>query len=300
MIKKAVIPAAGWGTRFLPATKAIPKEMLPLVDKPAIQYIVEEAVTAGIEDILIITSRNKKAIEDHFDRFPDLENFLKSKKKENLLGLIKMIAQMAEIHYIRQKEQLGLGHAVLCARKFVGQDPFAVLLGDDIVINEPNCLQQLMAVFKETQGVVIAVQEVTREEVNRYGIIDPASENDRLFLVKDMVEKPLPERAPSNLAIIGRYILLPEIFPVLAKIPPGAGGEIQLTDALKVLARQGKVYAYKFQGRRYDVGDKLGFLQATVEFALTHPELAAPFKAYLTTLLSSKTGFQEVATGREI
>lgn len=289
LIKKAVIPAAGWGTRFLPATKAQPKEMLPIVDKPAIQFIVEEAVAAGMEDILIITGKNKRAIEDHFDRSLELENLLREKAKEELLALVEGVSELADIHYIRQKEQLGLGHAVYCARKFIGEDPFAVLLGDDIIVNRPSCLEQMLEVYREVKAAVIAVQEVSREEVDRYGIIEPLDIKGRLIEVKDLVEKPRPEEAPSNLAVIGRYILIPEIFPILAEVKPGAGGEIQLTDALRLLARERRVYAYRFEGKRYDIGDKLGFLQATVEFALARPDLAKPFREYLTALLQQRT-----------
>ncbi|MEW8959512.1 UTP--glucose-1-phosphate uridylyltransferase [Moorella humiferrea] len=289
LIKKAVIPAAGWGTRFLPATKAQPKEMLPIVDKPAIQFIVEEAVAAGMEDILIITGKNKRAIEDHFDRSLELENLLREKAKEELLALVEGVSELADIHYIRQKEQLGLGHAVYCARKFIGEDPFAVLLGDDIIVNRPSCLEQMLEVYREVKAAVIAVQEVPREEVDRYGIIEPLDIKGRLIEVKDLVEKPRPEEAPSNLAVIGRYILIPEIFPLLAEVKPGAGGEIQLTDALRLLARERRVYAYRFEGKRYDIGDKLGFLQATVEFALARPDLAKPFREYLTALLQQRT-----------
>lgn len=280
-VQKAIIPAAGWGTRFLPATKAQPKEMLPIVDKPAIQFIVEEAVNAGVEDILIITGKNKRAIEDHFDRSLELESLLREKDKEDLLALVEGVAGLADIHYIRQKEPLGLGHAVYCARKFIGQEPFAVLLGDDIIVNHPSCLEQMLEVYNEVNATVIAVQEVPRDEVNRYGVIEPLEINGRLIEVKDLVEKPRPQEAPSNLAVIGRYILVPEIFPLLAEVQPGAGGEIQLTDALCLLAREERVYAYRFQGKRYDIGDKLGFLQATVEFALARPDLAGPFREYL-------------------
>ncbi|KYH33006.1 UTP--glucose-1-phosphate uridylyltransferase [Moorella mulderi DSM 14980] len=296
-VQKAIIPAAGWGTRFLPATKAQPKEMLPIVDKPAIQFIVEEAVNAGVEDILIITGKNKRAIEDHFDRSLELESLLREKDKEDLLALVEGVAELADIHYIRQKEQLGLGHAVYCARKFIGQEPFAVLLGDDIIVNTPSCLEQMLEVYNEVKAAVIAVQEVPREEVNRYGVIEPLEINGRLIEVKDLVEKPRPEEAPSNLAVIGRYILVPEIFPLLAEVKPGAGGEIQLTDALRLLAREERVYAYRFQGKRYDIGDKLGFLQATVEFALARPDLAGPFREYLAGIISSAPGNLDAAAG---
>lgn len=298
-IQKAIIPAAGWGTRFLPATKAQPKEMLPIVDKPAIQFIVEEAVNAGVEDILIITGKNKRAIEDHFDRSLELEDLLREKDKGELLALVERIADLADIHYIRQKEQLGLGHAVYCARKFIGQEPFAVLLGDDIIVNTPSCLEQMLAVYEEVKAPIVAVQEVPREEVNRYGVIAPLEVDGPLIQVKDLVEKPQPAEAPSNLAVIGRYLLVPEIFPLLEEVKPGAGGEIQLTDALRLLASQGRVYAYRFQGKRYDIGDKLGFLQATVEFALARPDLAGPFREYLAGIISSALGNLQVAATKE-
>lgn len=298
-IQKAIIPAAGWGTRFLPATKAQPKEMLPIVDKPAIQFIVEEAVNAGVEDILIITGKNKRAIEDHFDRSLELEDLLREKDKGELLALVERIADLADIHYIRQKEQLGLGHAVYCARKFIGQEPFAVLLGDDIIVNNPSCLEQMLAVYEEVKAPIVAVQEVPQEEVDRYGIIDPLEIDGPLIQVKDLIEKPGPAEAPSNLAVIGRYILVPEIFPLLEEVKPGAGGEIQLTDALRLLARQDRVYAYRFQGKRYDIGDKLGFLQATVEFALARPDLAGPFREYLAGIISSALGNLQVAATKE-
>lgn len=285
-IKKAVLPAAGFGTRFLPATKAQPKEMLPIIDKPAIQYIVEEAVGAGADNILIITGRNKRAIEDHFDRCIELEAFLQEKNKPDMLECVLETSDLADIHYFRQKEQLGLGHAVNCASKFVGQDPFAVLLGDDIIVNEPSCLEQMIQIYKEVGAAVIAVQEVPMEEVSRYGIIEPLEAEGPVIKVKDLVEKPNPADAPSNLAVIGRYILVPEIFSILDVVTPGAGGEIQLTDALRILARKRKVYAYKFRGRRYDVGDKIGFLQATVEFALAREDLGLPFRRYLQKLLT--------------
>ncbi|MGI9862164.1 UTP--glucose-1-phosphate uridylyltransferase GalU [Moorella naiadis] len=298
-IQKAIIPAAGWGTRFLPATKAQPKEMLPIVDKPAIQFIVEEAVNAGVEDILIITGKNKRAIEDHFDRSLELEDLLREKDKGELLALVERIADLADIHYIRQKEQLGLGHAVYCARKFIGQEPFAVLLGDDIIVNTPSCLEQMLAVYEEVKAPIVAVQEVPREEVNRYGVIAPLEIDGPLIQVKDLVEKPQPAEAPSNLAVIGRYLLVPEIFPLLEMVQPGAGGEIQLTDALRLLASQDLVYAYRFQGKRYDIGDKLGFLQATVEFALARPDLAGPFREYLAGIISSALGNLQIAATKE-
>lgn len=262
-VRKAIIPAAGWGTRFLPATKAQPKEMLPIVDKPAIQYIVEEAVASGIEDIIIVTGKNKRAIEDHFDRAVELETILEKKGDNELLRLISDISQMVDIHYVRQKETLGLGHAVYCARKFVGNEPFAVLLGDDLIESGVPCLRQMLDVYEECGCAVLAVQEVERIDVKRYGIINPADQSpedlsassfaDRLIAVKDLVEKPDPEDAPSCYAVIGRYIITPEIFDILGDTRPGAGGEIQLTDALRELVKIQKIYAYLFDGVRYDV-----------------------------------------------
>ena len=279
-VRKAIIPAAGFGTRFLPATKAQPKEMLPIVDKPTIQYIVEEAVAAGIEDILIITGRSKRAIEDHFDRNLELEHFLESKGKADLQQLVAEIGAV-DIHYIRQKEQLGLGHAIYCARSFVGNEPFAVLLGDDIVYNGKPCIGQLMDIYSEVGGSVLGVQPVPREWTSRYGIVSPRSGEGKLYEVADLVEKPDPQEAPSELAILGRYIIEPEIFGILRETQPGAGGEIQLTDALRELARRKPMYAYHFEGKRYDVGDKLGYLEATVEFALKRADLSPAFREYL-------------------
>jgi UTP--glucose-1-phosphate uridylyltransferase len=285
-VRKAIIPAAGFGTRFLPATKAQPKEMLPIVDKPTIQYIVEEAVKAGIEDILIITGRNKRAIEDHFDRNLELEYFLEKKGKHDLVNLVAETGNV-EIHYIRQKEQLGLGHAIYCARSFVGNEPFAVLLGDDIVDCDSPCIGQLMKVYEEVNSTVLGVQPVPREWTSRYGIVSYKAGQGKVYEVRDLVEKPKPEDAPSDLAILGRYIIEPEIFDILAETKPGAGGEIQLTDALKELARRKSMYAYHFEGKRYDVGDKLGYLEATIEFALKRSELAEDFKHYLKNIVST-------------
>ena len=280
-IRKAVIPAAGLGVRFLPATKAQPKEMLPIVDKPTIQYIVEEAIESDIDDILIITGRTKRSIEDHFDCCPELENHLKSKGKNELLALVEDISNLAEIHYIRQKEPKGLGHAVYCARTFVGDEPFAVMLGDDIVRSWVPCLKQLIDLYDELQGSVIAVQEVAPEEVSKYGILDAEEVRPGVFRIRDLVEKPNKEEAPSCLAVMGRYVISPRIFGILGETQPGAGGEIQLTDALRVLCKEEPMYGLAFKGRRYDVGDKLGYLQATVEFALARPDLAEGFKEYL-------------------
>ncbi|MEK6461157.1 UTP--glucose-1-phosphate uridylyltransferase GalU [Heyndrickxia faecalis] len=267
-VRKAIIPAAGLGTRFLPATKAMPKEMLPIVDKPTIQYIVEEAVESGIEDIIIVTGKGKRAIEDHFDNAWELEQNLAEKGKFDLLDKVRYSSNLANIHYIRQKEPLGLGHAVWCARNFIGDEPFAVLLGDDIVQNEPPCLKQLIDQYEETHSSVIGVQQVPEEETHRYGVIAPASKEGRRYQVDKFVEKPKQGTAPSNLAIIGRYLLTPEIFMFLDKQEKGAGGEIQLTDAIQQLNQIQRVFAYQFEGKRYDVGEKLGFIQSQIEMAL--------------------------------
>ncbi len=283
-VKKAIIPAAGLGTRFLPATKAQPKEMLPIVDKPTIQYIIEEAVASGIEEILIITGRNKRAIEDHFDKSVELEIELAEHKKEDLLKMVKDISNIANIHYIRQKEPRGLGHAISCAKTFVGNEPFAVMLGDDVVDSEIPCLKQLIDCYNEYKTTILGVQQVPQSEVSKYGIVKGMHIEDRVYKVKDLVEKPKAEEAPSNIAILGRYIITPHIFDILDNTIPGKGGEIQLTDALRTLIGTEAMYAYEFSGRRYDVGDKLGFLQATVEFALKREELRRPFLEYLISL----------------
>ncbi len=285
-IKKAVIPAAGYGTRFLPATKATPKEMLPIVDKPTIQYIVEEAKASGIEDILIISGHGKRAIEDHFDSAPALEMALQEKGKDDLLAIVRETADI-NIHYIRQRYMRGLGDAILCARSFMGNEPFAVLLGDDVVYNPAKpALAQLIDIYEATGGSVLGCQNVPQEKVSAYGIVaGTQTDNSRLMRVADMVEKPAVEEAPSRMAVLGRYIIKPQIFDILEKTQPGKGGEIQLTDALKVLARQDAVYAYDFEGQRYDVGDKLGFLKATVEFALRREDLGASFRSYLKELI---------------
>lgn len=279
-VRKAIIPAAGLGTRFLPATKAQPKEMLPIVDKPAIQYIIEEAIASGIEEILIITGRNKRSIEDHFDKSVELENQLKEQGKYDLLGLIEEISQI-DIHYIRQKEAKGLGHAVLCAKQFVGNEPFAVMLGDDIVDAEVPCLRQLIDVYDDCQGTVLGVQEVAKDKVSSYGIVNPKKVKENIWQAVDLIEKPSVEEAPSQLAVLGRYILEPEIFALLEKTEPGRGNEIQLTDAICKLAHEKPVYAYNFSGRRYDIGDKQGYLEATVEYALKRPEIRDKFLNYL-------------------
>ena len=283
-IRKAVIPAAGFGTRFLPATKATPKEMLPIVDKPTIQYIVEEALASGIEDILIISGHAKRAIEDHFDSTPILEENLKAKGKIDLLKMVQEISEI-NVHYIRQKHMRGLGDAILCARAFVDNEPFAVLLGDDVVYNpkpQPPALKQLMDMYTQTGATILGCQKVPKEKVSSYGIVagEPTI-NEQLMKVSDMIEKPSVEEAPSQMAVLGRYIITPDVFEVLQNTKPGKGGEVQLTDALKVMAKRENVYAYNFTGKRYDVGDKLGFLKATVEFALRRDDLSAAFSSYL-------------------
>ena len=284
-VRKAVFPAAGLGTRFLPATKAQPKEMLPLVDKPIIQYGVEEAMASGCNQTLIITGRGKQAIEDHFDVSYELEKMLEERNKTDLLQIVRSISDMIYVAYVRQKEALGLGHAVLMAREMVGNEPFAVLLADDVIDAKVPCLKQMVEVFDQTQCSVLATQIIEGKMISSYGVLDvkPVDSRfgDRLFEIKNMVEKPKPEDAPSNLAIIGRYILTPTIFDCLAKTPTGAGGELQLTDGMHLLLEKEKMYAYVYEGRRHDTGDKLGFLKATVEFALKREDLGAPFREYL-------------------
>ncbi|KEZ52202.1 UTP--glucose-1-phosphate uridylyltransferase GalU [Metabacillus indicus] len=271
-VRKAIIPAAGLGTRFLPATKAMPKEMLPIVDKPTIQYIIEEAIESGIEDIIIVTGKGKRAIEDHFDHNFELEQNLMGKGKIDLLEKVQQSSEI-NLHYIRQKEPKGLGHAVLCARKFIGDEPFAVLLGDDIVESETPCLKQLIDEYNRLGSSVIGVQTVADDQTHRYGIIDPLQKDGNLHKVNQFVEKPANGTAPSNLAIMGRYVLTPEIFDILENQEVGAGGEIQLTDAIQQLNEEQSVYAYDFEGVRYDVGEKFGFIQTTIEFALKHEDL---------------------------
>lgn len=284
-IKKAVIPAAGLGTRFLPVTKAQPKEMLPIVDKPTIQYIIEEAVASGIEEILIITGRNKNCIEDHFDKSVELELELEKSGKQEMLKLVREISDMVDIHYIRQKEPKGLGHAISCAKTFVGNEPFAVLLGDDLIYNEEKpCLKQLMDCYNEYNTSILGVQTVDAKDVNKYGIIKGIHIEGRVHKVRGLVEKPAVEEAPSNIAILGRYIITPQIFKILEETKPGRGGEIQLTDALSKLINEEAIYAYNFEGTRYDVGDKLGFLKATVEYALRREDLRDEFMEYLNNL----------------
>jgi len=287
-VRKAVFPAAGLGTRFLPATKAQPKEMLPLVDKPIIQYGVEEAMAAGCDQIIIVTGRGKQAIEDHFDVSYELEKMLEERKKTDLLQIVQSISDMIHLAYVRQKEALGLGHAVLMAKELVGDEPFAVLLADDVIDADEPCLKQMMRVFEETQCSVIATQIVEGPAISSYGVLDvkPADGRfgGRLYEINNMVEKPKAEEAPSNLAIIGRYILTPRIFEILASTPYGTGNELQLTDGMRALLKEQRIYAYVYEGRRHDTGDKLGFLKATVEFALKRKDLGGPFRDYLKTL----------------
>lgn len=281
MIKKAVIPAAGLGTRFLPATKAQPKEMLPIVDKPTIQYIIEEAVESGIEDIIIVTGRSKRAIEDHFDKSVELEMLLERTGKHEMLEIVENISNLVDIHYVRQKEPLGLGHAVLCAKKFIGNEPFAVLLGDDIVDSEEPALKQMIDQYNLVQSTILGCNEVPRTEVNKYGIVDYSEKNGDLYKVKSLVEKPEIEDAPSTQAIVGRYILTPTIFELLEQGVPDKKGEIQLTDAIDHLLEKESIYSYILKGNRYDVGDKFGFLQASIDFALKRPELKEKLENYL-------------------
>lgn len=282
-VRKAVIPAAGLGTRFLPATKAQPKEMLPIVDKPTLQYIIEEAVASGVEEILIITGRNKKSIEDHFDKSVELELELENKGKHDLLETVRGISNMVNIHYIRQKEPRGLGDAIYCARYFIGDEPFAVMLGDDIVDNGNGtpCLKQLIDVYEKYQTTILGVQEIDKKDTDKYGIIDGKKMENDVYKVDALVEKPSTESAPSNVAILGRYIITPDVFDILGDLPPGKNDEIQLTDALEKLIKDDGMYAYTFEGKRYDLGDKLGFLKATVDFALKRDDLREPFLNYL-------------------
>lgn len=285
IVKKAVFPVAGLGTRFLPATKANPKEMLTVVDKPLIQYAAEEAVNAGIEELIFVTSSSKRAIEDHFDKNYELESELERKGKTDLLKIVReVVPANVTCVYVRQPEALGLGHAVLCAKPVVGDEPFAVILADDLINNSGNCvLGQMISVYNDHHASILGVEEVPAEETEKYGIVDPGDTNGRVSQVNSIVEKPLPEEARSNLAVVGRYVLTPSIFKHLEKIPRGAGGEIQLTDAIEQLLGDEQVLAYRFEGKRYDCGSKLGYLQATVEFALEHPELRDDFREYLVT-----------------
>ncbi|MBP2002504.1 UTP--glucose-1-phosphate uridylyltransferase [Paenibacillus shirakamiensis] len=285
-VRKAVIPAAGLGTRFLPATKAQPKEMLPIVDKPAIQYIVEEAVKSGIESIIIVTGRNKKSIEDHFDKSVELERILREKGKSKLLHEMEAISELAGIHYIRQKEPLGLGHAILCARQFIGDEPFAVLLGDDIMVSDPPATRQMISLFEETGRPVVGVKHVPLADVSKYGIIDPSGGGEGRYEVDGLVEKPSPEQSPSQLAVVGRYVLQPSIFDVLEHMDLGAGGEYQLTDALHAICREEQMLALELSGKRYDIGDKFGYIQATLEIGLNQEELHPLLKPYLKQLVN--------------
>jgi len=280
-IKKAVIPVAGLGTRFLPASKAIPKEMLTIVDRPTIQYIVEEVVASGIEEIILVTSEGKSAIENHFDYNFELETVLKNKNKHELCEVVSNISNLIDIVSVRQKKPLGLGHAILTTRNVVGDNPFVVLLGDDLVLSKKPCCQQMMELFDEFQQPVVAIQQVPEDQTYQYGIIEGEKVRDRVYEVKRLVEKPAPGTVDSNLAIIGRYILLPEIFELLASTTPGHGGEIQLTDALQALSKRRPMYAYEFEGTRFDAGDKLGYLKAIIAFALRHPVLADEFRKHI-------------------
>jgi len=280
-VKKAVIPAAGFGTRFLPATKVVPKELLPIVDKPTIQYIMEEVAAAGIVEVILITGREKGSIEDHFDTSTELESHLKKKDRMDLLRMVQNISEMVTLVSVRQKEPLGLGHAILCAKKVVGDEPFAVLLGDDLIDAKIPCIRQMIDVYQKMEGALIAIQKVPKTETHLYGIIKGKRVSDRIYRIEEMVEKPKQGRAPSNLAIIGRYILPPQIFGILERVSPDGKGEIQLTDGLRELSQRVPVFGYEFIGDRYDAGEKLGYLQANISFGLKHPELGPKLKRYL-------------------
>jgi UTP--glucose-1-phosphate uridylyltransferase len=284
-VRKAVIPAAGFGTRFLPATKVVPKELLPIVDKPTIQYIMEEVASAGIEEVILITGREKGSIEDHFDTSSELENHLKKKGRKDLLRMVQDISEMVTLVSVRQKEPLGLGHAILCAKKVVGNEPFAVLLGDDLIEAKIPCIRQMIEVYQKMDGALLAIQKVPRAETHLYGIIQGKRVENRIYRVEEMVEKPEKGKAPSNLAIIGRYILPSEIFDILEKVSPDARGEIQLTDGLRELNKKVPIFGYEFFGDRYDAGDKLGYLQANIAFGLKHPEIGLKLKRYLKELV---------------
>lgn len=285
-IRKAIIPAAGLGTRFLPVTKSMPKEMLPIIDKPVIHYVVEEAIDAGIDDIIIITGRGKRAIEDYFDASPELEMRLKDQKKNDILKRLKKISDFPGIHYVRQKEPNGLGDAILKAEKHIGNEPFAVLLGDDIIANSHSCTGQLMSVFSRFHASVISVELLPPEKISSYGIIKGSMIEPDIFAIQDIIEKPTPDLAPSNLGAVGRYIFVPEIFDCLKRTPPGVGNEIQLTDAIRLLLKEQPVYAYKFRGKRYDTGDKLGYIETIIDFALKDPHLQKNLKKFLTDRLN--------------
>ncbi|OGF48851.1 MAG: UTP--glucose-1-phosphate uridylyltransferase [Candidatus Firestonebacteria bacterium RIFOXYA2_FULL_40_8] len=284
VIKKAVIPCAGLGTRFLPATKAQPKEMLPVFDRPAIQYIIEEALASDIEDIVLVTGRGKQAIENHFDKSFELEHYLKERKQFQLLNNVERIAELADIYYVRQKQPLGLGHAISCAKSYLQHEPFAVFLADDLIYSKTPAIKQLIDVYSKYNCSVLAVQEVPKDKISHYGVIKPVKVSGNVFKVEDIVEKPAPENAPSNLGVVGRYILVPEIFDILEKVQKGKGGEIQLTDAIKLLLKTKPVYAVKFSGKRYDTGDKLGYMKASIEYALRDKEIGSKLKGYLKTL----------------
>jgi UTP--glucose-1-phosphate uridylyltransferase len=285
-IRKAIIPAAGLGTRFLPVTKSMPKEMLPIIDKPVIHYVVEEAVDAGIEDIIIITGRGKRAIEDYFDASPELEMRLKDQKKIEQLKQLKEISDFPGIHYVRQKEPMGLGDAILKAEKHIGNEPFAVLLGDDIIVNSQSCTGQLMSVFSRFQKSVISIELLPPEKISSYGIIKGSEIEPDIFAIQDIIEKPTPDSAPSNMGAVGRYIFVPEIFDCLKRTSPGVGNEIQLTDAIRLLLKEQPVYAYKFRGKRYDTGDKLGYIETIIDYALKDPDLQKNLKKFLTDRLN--------------
>ncbi|MBN3523810.1 UTP--glucose-1-phosphate uridylyltransferase GalU [Paenibacillus apiarius] len=289
-IRKAIIPAAGLGTRFLPATKAMPKEMLPIVDKPTIQYIVEEAVASGIEDIIIVTGKGKRSIEDHFDNVFELEYMLREKDKLSLLEEVRKPSDLADIHYIRQKEPRGLGHAIWCARKFIGNEPFAVLLGDDIVQADTPCLKQMLEVFEQYESSIVGVQPVPWEEVSRYGVVAGPLIHERILRAEQLIEKPTQEKAPSNWAIMGRYVLTPHIFELLEQQEAGVNGEIQLTDAIAQLGREETVLAYHFDGHRHDVGEKLGFIETTLHYALQRPELRGNLLKYMKRMIEQYEG----------
>jgi len=281
MIKEVVIPVAGLGTRFLPASKAVPKEMLPIADRPLIQYVVEEALASGIKEIIFVTRQGKSAIEDYFDTAFELETILERKGKNELLSIARSVSQMIDVISVRQKQPLGLGHAILCARPLISEDAFAVILPDDLIDSKTPCLSQLISIYKKTKATVVAIERLPQELVSSYGVIAPEPIEERLYKAKELVEKPSPEEAPSNLAVIGRYVLTKNIFPILEHLPPGRGGEIQLTDAINELSQTNPIYAYEFEGKRYDCGDKLGYLKANVIYGLRHPKLGEEFKAFL-------------------
>jgi len=281
VIKEVVIPVAGLGTRFLPASKTVPKEMLPIADRPLIQYVVEEALASGIKEIIFVTRQGKSAIEDYFDTAFELETILERKGKNELLSIARSVSQMIDVISVRQKQPLGLGHAILCARPLISEDAFAVILPDDLIDSKTPCLSQLISIYKKTKATVVAIERLPQELVSSYGVIAPEPIEERLYKAKELVEKPSPEEAPSNLAVIGRYVLTKNIFPILEHLPPGRGGEIQLTDAINELSQTDPIYAYEFEGKRYDCGDKLGYLKANVIYGLRHPKLGEEFKAFL-------------------